>query len=186
MRYPEIPEIITPRLLLRKLRLADTEAYFLHLGSSEAVTRHMLFNPHRQIGESRASIEKSLSRYARGGCYRWAVTLRENDTLIGVFELLRFDEYDGSCSFAYMLGQDFWNRGYGTEAMKAAFRFAFRELGAEIIRADHMAENPASGAVMRKAGMRFIGIVPEKYEKNGILHDACCYEIRRSENHDCQ
>lgn len=80
-----------------------------------------------------------------------------------------------------MLGTDFWNRGYGTEAVKAVFDFAFRELGIESITADHMAQNPASGAVMRKAGMRQCGVTPGKYEKNGIKHDAVCYEITKEE-----
>ena len=181
MNYVDIPTMETPRLILRKLRRSDTEHYFQRLGSDEAVTRYMLFDPHRDISQSEASIEKALNRYAQGRCYRWAVALKEDDSLIGVFELLRFQDVDGSCSFAYMLSRDHWNRGYGTEVMKAAFRFAFDILGVQKIEADHMADNPASGAVMRKAGMTFRGIEPGKYEKDGILHDAHLYAITRQQ-----
>lgn len=184
MNYVEIPLIETERLILRKLRPSDTEHYFLRLGRDEAVTRYMLFDPHRDSSQSKASIEKALNRYAQGPCYRWCVALKEDDSLIGVFELLRFQEADSSCSFAYMLGRDYWNCGYGTEVMRAAFRFAFETLGVERIQADHMAENPASGAVMRKAGMRFVGTEIKKYEKHGVFHDAHCYEIRKEDIHD--
>lgn len=186
MNYVDIPTIETQRLILRRLRLSDAENYFLHLGSDEAVTRYMLFDPHTDISQSEASIEKALGRYAQGRCYRWAMARKEDDSLIGVFELLRFQDADNSCSFAYMLGRDHWNRGYGTEAMKAAFHFAFQVLGVHRIEADHMADNPASGAVMRKARMHYVGTIHQKYEKHGVLHDACCYEIRKEDFYDCE
>ena len=52
------------------------------------------------------------------------------------------------------------------------------ELELKRIVADHMAENPASGAVMRKAGMQHIGTEKAKYNKHSKWHDAEVYEIR--------
>ena len=92
-------------------------------------------------------------------------------------ELLRFDEDAGSCSFAYMLGCDYWNQGYGTEALAAAIRFAFEKMDIDRILVDHMRPNAASGAVMRKVGMTHIGTEPGKYEKHGRIFDAEVYEI---------
>jgi RimJ/RimL family protein N-acetyltransferase len=80
-----------------------------------------------------------------------------------------------------MLGQDFWGQGYGTEAVKAVFEFLFEEMDIQRIEADHMVENPASGAVMRKAGMVKTGLETAKYEKNGVLHDAVCYAITKEQ-----
>ena len=65
--------------------------------------------------------------------------------------------------------------------MGAVFGFLFEKMGIERIEADHMAENPASGAVMRKAGMVKIGTEKAKYEKNGVLHDAVCYAITKEQ-----
>ena len=179
MKFPEIRPLETGRLLLRKLTREDVPLYYARLGSSEAVTRYMLFSPHRDISESVASVEKTLRRYEEGCCYRWAITRKGEDSLIGVIDLLRFDRETGSCSFAYMLGEEFWGRGYGTEALRAVFRFAFREMEVTEITADHMWENPASGAVMRKAGMVFRAHLPRHYEKNGKTYDAEGYRITR-------
>jgi ribosomal-protein-alanine N-acetyltransferase len=180
MMFPKMKELRTERLTLRKLRPSDAKVYYDRIGSSEAVTQFMLWNPHRDLSESVASIEKALRRYEAGKCYRWGIALQEDDSIIGVIELLRFDEEKGSCSFAYMLGEDFWGRGYGTEALKAALSFAFREMEVDAVEADHMEENEPSGAVMRKAGMRYMGTEKEKYEKNGKLHDARVYRIEKS------
>lgn len=181
MKFPEIKELYTKDLLLRKVRREDTPLYFERIGSREAVTRYMLFNPHRDISESVASMEKALLRYETGKCYRWAIALKADDSIIGIIELLRFDEATDSCSFAYMIGDEFWGRGYGTQALEAVLGFAFTQMNLSYLEVDHMAENAASGAVMRKVGMVYIRTDKEKYEKNGIVYDAPVYRLTREE-----
>ena len=180
MEFAELRELTTDRLTLRRLGLEDVYDYYERIASDGDVTKYLNFDPHQDIGESLASIQKTLDRYEEGHCYRWAIALKEDDTLIGVFELLRFDEAEESCSFAYMLAKDSWNRGYATEAMREAFRFALEEMGVRKIVGDHMAPNAASGAVMRKAGMVQTGVIPGKYTKHGQVFDAICYEITRA------
>lgn len=179
MKYAAFSPLQTPRLRLRKLKSEDAAPFYSRLGGNEAVTEHMLWSPHKDIAESETSIRKALQRYETGKYYRWAITLAEEDSIVGIIDLLGFDEDSDTCSFAYMLGRDYWGKGYGTEALNAVFRFAFTELKVAAIHADHFAENPASGAVMRKAGMTYLGTIPGKYEKSGVLHDAPQYRITR-------
>jgi ribosomal-protein-alanine N-acetyltransferase len=181
MKYVPFTELTTDRLRLRKLTLGDIPLYYERIGSSPEVTQYMLFQPHRDISESVASVQKALGRYAQGKCYRFCIAMKDSDELIGIIEPLRFGEAASTCSFAYMLGKEFWGRGYGTEALKAVLDFLFERMEMERVEADHMAENAASGAVMRKAGMVPTAAVPGKYEKNGILHDALCYAITREQ-----
>ena len=181
MKYPELPILETARLRLRKLTVADTEPYYRHLFGSQAVARYMLWDPHRDLSESAASIQKVLGRYEAGRCYRWGIALKETDALIGIIELLRFDEDTDSCSFAYMLGEAFWGKGFGTEALETVFDFAFSQMQVRIITADHFAINGASGRVMEKAGMKKAGFLPGKYEKNGIRYDAVEYSITQAQ-----
>ena len=181
MVFVPFKELETPRLILRKVRREDAADYYKHLGSSEAVTRYMLFNPHKDFSESVASVEKALQRYETGRFYRWAITRKEDDGFLGVIDLLRFDEDRNTCSFAYMIGQPFWGKGYGTESLKAVFCFAFDEMKLDAVEADHMAENIASGRVMQKAGMTHIRTEKAKYEKNGRVHDAPVYRITAEE-----
>lgn len=181
MRYAEFEELFTPRLRLRKLTLDDVPLYYERLGGSAEVTKYMLFGTHRDISESVASIEKALQRYAEGKCYRFGIALRDTDELIGVIEPLRFDEASSSCSFAYMLGRNFWGKGYAAEALTAVFEFLFTKMEIQRIEADHLAPNAASGAVMRKVGMTRQGIEPKKYEKDGVLYDAIRYAITKDQ-----
>ncbi len=178
MRFSVFESLETPRLILRDIRMEDIQEYYERLLGDGDVCRYLLFDPHQDIGESLQSIQETLNRYEEGNCYRWGIARKEDDSLIGLIELLRFDEETKSCSFVYLLGCDYWNQGYGTEALKEVIRFAFEKMGMERIVADHMTPNAASGAVMRKAGMEHTGTQRGKYQKHGFSFDAEVYEIR--------
>ena len=180
MRYAQFHEIDTDRLHLRQLQMEDVYEYYERLFGDGDVSRYMLFEPHQDIGESLESLQRKIAQYEEGGFYCWGLELKEACGLMGLVELLRFDEETDSCSFVYMLGCDYWNQGYAAEALKAVFAYAFEELGIKRIVADHMTKNGASGAAMRKAGMEHIGTEKEKYEKLGQKFDAEVYEIRAS------
>ena len=177
MRFAEFHPIETERLLLRKLQLGDVYEYFERLFGDADVSRYMLFEPHQSIMESLESVQRKLARYEEGNYYCWGVELKEEGGLMGLVELLQFDEQANSCSFVYMLGCNYWNQGYGTELLKAVFRFAFDEMEVERILAEPMTKNVSSGKAMVKAGMKLIGTEEEKYEKLGFYYDAEIYEI---------
>ena len=178
MRYAELKTLETDRLILRDIRMEDIQEYYERLYGDGDVCRYLLFDPHQDIGESLQSIEEILRHYEEGKFYRWGITEKGDDSLIGIIGLVRIEEEKSECSFAYLLGCDYWGKGYGTEALKAVIRFAFAEMDIRRIVADHMAENPASGKVMQKAGMVHTGTEKAKYEKAGRVYDAEVYEIR--------
>ena len=178
MRFAEFHPMETERLLLRQLQLGDVYEYYERLFGDGEVAQYMLFDPHQTIMESLEDVQQKLKRYEKENFYCWGVELKEEGGLMGLVELLRFDEQANTCSFSCMLGCNYWNQGYGTEVLKAVFRFAFEELEVERIVADHMTANVASGKAMEKAGMKHIGTEAGKYEKLGVLQDAELYEIR--------
>ena len=177
MRFVKFQELETERLVLRKLQLGDVYEYYERLFGDADVSQYMLFEPHQDLSESMESLQRKLDRYDNEDYYCWGVALKEDEGLIGLIELVRIEEQTSTCSFVYMLGCNYWNQGYGTELLKAVFRFAFEELEVERIVADCMTKNTASARAMEKAGMKHIGTETEKYEKLGISYDAEVYEI---------
>lgn len=180
MKYVEMETLETQRLILRKLTMEDLYDYYERIGSDGEVSRFMLWEPHQDIGETLETFERTLERYEEGNYYRWVAEEKNGDGIIGTMSLLRFDEEESSCSFAYMFAKAWWAQGYATEAMTAVLKFAFEKLKIEKVTADHFAGNEASGAVMRKLGMSRTGIVKEKYDKHGHKVDAVCYELVRT------
>ncbi len=180
MKYVQFEEMKTEHLILRRVRREDADRFFRFAGS-ETVTKYMFWKPHKDVCESAASIEKTLSLYEAGNCWRWGIALGETDELIGIIDLLGIREAERSCTFAYMIGEDFWGRGFATEALSAVLGFAFERLDLETVWGEHFGPNGASGAVMRKAGMKYTGTETGKYEKNGEIFDVPQYCITRKE-----
>ncbi|WP_310621627.1 GNAT family N-acetyltransferase [Flexibacterium corallicola] len=58
----------------------------------------------------------------------------------------------GIPSMGYCLGQDYWGRGYMSEAVEAVLAHVFTLPHLKKIYADTFVENPASSTVLRKAG----------------------------------
>lgn len=185
MKWEEFAELQTKNLCLRKFRIDDVGHFYERVGGNEKVTRYMLFQPHKSQEETNKSIEKIMARYEDGCYYTWAIALRSDDSIIGRIDLLHFDEEESRCSFAYMIGDMFWGKGYGTEALQAVLKFAFEKMQMKEVVVDHMKENIASGAVMRKVGMKFVRTITERYEKNGVFHDADEYRITINDWFSC-
>lgn len=179
MKYANFKELTTERLVLRRLMPSDAENFY-KFASDETVCKYMLWNTHKTISDTITSIDKSIKSYEKGGYYRFGIALKDSNILIGIIQLLAFDEIKSTCSFAYMIAKESWGMGYGTEALKAVINFAFSCMDIEIIEADHFSVNAASGAVMRKCGMTYIETVKSKYEKNGIIFDADRYVIQKN------
>ena len=62
-----------------------------------------------------------------------------------------FHEERGDPAIGYWIARQHQGNGYATEAVQALVKLA-RTLGYSRVRADHFADNPASGRVLRKAG----------------------------------
>ena len=77
----------------------------------------------------------------------------------------------------YFISPKEWNKGYATEALKAAINELFR-IGFKYVQAGHFEENPASGRVMQKAGMRLID-KEEVIEYRNAKHRCLYYQIER-------
>ena len=65
-------------------------------------------------------------------------------------------EQDGQAEMGYWIARDHWGQGYATEAARAVLSIA-RALGHRRVHACHAVDNPASGKVLRKVGLKPTG-----------------------------
>ena len=75
----------------------------------------------------------------------------------------------------------YWGRGYATEAARAVVAYAFDELGLNRVFAFHFTNNPASGRVLQKIGMRHEGTRRAHTRKDGAFLDSESYAILRGD-----
>lgn len=172
--------IETDRLLLRRYRLDDAQAVYDNWTSDPEASRFWTWSPHKDIDETRDLLRMQVEQYARKDNYNWTLNLKADDSPIGYIHLDDLNDAEKSATVHYLIARKLWGQGIATEALKAVLEYAFVQIGLHRVHTHHHVDNPASGAVMRKAGMRFLSIdyrhIPEcerisgPYARYEILH----------------
>ena len=174
--------IATRRLALRPARMHDAEDMYEYSKDAE-VARHVLWDAHRSIRETRSVLRRMIRDYRFAPPFTYVIELLEEHRVIGTIGLMNFNSVNRSAEIGYSLSRAYWNRGLMTEALNGMLRYCFEELKLNRIEAQHEVENPASGAVMRHAGMRREGTLRKRIYNKGQFRDMELYAILKEEYH---
>ncbi|UTE78444.1 GNAT family N-acetyltransferase [Rossellomorea sp. KS-H15a] len=154
IHYSGTPTLETDRLVLRKLELSDAPSVFDHWLSDDRVMDNLIKGAHKSVKETIKRVTEIVGQYdTEEFCY-WGIELKSSGDLIGAIDLFHFDPMTENCEVGYTIGYDWWNKGYGTEALSAVIEFGFRTMNIHKISAAHNTDNPASGKIMSKVGMQ--------------------------------
>jgi ribosomal-protein-alanine N-acetyltransferase len=121
----------------------------------------MRWEPHRSIKETELKINDWINRYKNNNFYQWAITFKDIDEPIGAFGLFVVNENGMTGDIAYIISRKYWGMSIATEALKTVLKFAFEVVGFNRIESYHSVNNPASGKVMQKAGMKLEGLAEQ-------------------------
>lgn len=171
----DVKMLETDALFLRKYRMDDALPLYENWAKDPATTEYMCMAPQKSADDTLVFVEQTIRGYKEPGNYRWVIELKQLGLPIGIIGLS--EEREGVASVAYSLGVDYWNRGFGTEALRAVLEFGLREAGFCRIEAYHAVANPASGAIMKNAGMTYEGRARKKFKSNAGWEDSDMYGI---------
>jgi len=162
--------IKTKRLVLRPFKPEDAEKMFLNWANDPEVTRYLTWDAHKDLDETRSALSTWVQSYEEESYYHWAIEFEGEP--IGGIGLANVSDIDCKAYIGYCLGRAFWNKGFMSEALEAMLDFLFLEVGFNKLSAFHDTENPASGRVMEKVGMKQEGILrQEKRKRDGRFAD---------------
>ena len=178
--FSYMPPLMTPRLVLRKLTMRDADDIYRYSRDAE-VARHVLWEAHRNIGESRAYLRYMLRRYRNREPASWGIEYRQTGQIIGTIGFMWIQRDNSSAEVGYSLSRTFWNQGIMTEALKAVIAHGFDSLHLNRIEAQHETTNPAPGMVMRKCGMTREGTLRQRLFNKGRYVDVELYAILRKD-----
>ena len=160
--------IETERLVLRPVTLDDAEAMFEYASNQEN-TRYT-FSTNQSLEETKNNIAQF---YLANPLGRWGIELKSTGEFIGTIDLHKMDTVLKKAAIGYIINQKYWNQGLTTEANRAVIELAFEKIGMNKLTALHDKDNPASGKVMEKSGMRFSHEEPyarmDQHEKGRIV-----------------
>jgi len=178
--YSYMPDLDTARLRLRKLTMQDAHDIY-HYSKDREVARHVLWDAHRSIGESRAYLRFMLRKYRLKEPASWGIEYLATGEIIGTIGFMWIQTDNSSAEIGYSLSRDYWNRGIMTEALKAVIEYGFSFLNLNRIEAQHETTNPASGAVMRKCHMQKEGTLRSRLMNKGKYVDVDLYAILKKD-----
>ena len=178
--FARLPVIETERLLLRRMRMTDAADGYAYARDRE-VARHVLWEAHQSLWETRAYIRFLLYQYRSGEPGSWAIVLRETNRVIGTIGYMSYSPDHATAEVGYSLAREHWGKGLMTEALQAVMDESFRALKLHRIEAMHFTDNPASGRVMLKCGMHHEGTLRRKIFNKGRYVDVELYAILASD-----
>ena len=182
MKHIGTKDINTSRLLLRKIRMEDAQDMFDQWASDPIVTKYLTWMPHGSVEDTKRIIAMWLKDLDEPFVYRWVIELKTVGKVIGTIDLVNVDERNRCGTFGYCLSATYWNQGIASEALQAMLHYLFVEGDFHRIEATHLIENPASGKVMVKCGMKEEGIKRKKFlGHDGEFHDLVTYGILKNE-----
>ena len=143
--------IETSRLILRRAIREDAEPMFRNWASDPEVTKFLTWPAHSDIAVSEMVIGSWLQEYEKDSYYQWMIELKEIGQPIGSISVVRQNDRVEEAEIGYCIA------------------------------ARHDPNNPHSGGVMRKCGMKYEGTNRACDRNNQGICDAAQYAMTRSD-----
>lgn len=176
--FTVFPQLETPRLILREIVPDDVDAIFRIRGDFE-VTKYNTGAAYQRREQAADLIAAMAHAYREHVEVRWGITLKGDDTLIGMCGFNYWIRHDSRASIGYDLGRACWGQGIMTEAIRAVIAFGFERMNLNRIEADADARNPASARVLEKVGFVQEGLQREQFYEDGAYHDLRLFALLR-------
>ncbi|WP_164913615.1 GNAT family N-acetyltransferase [Methanoculleus taiwanensis] len=154
-----IPEtLLTDRLRIRPYLPDDLDSLVCFFNDPR-VTRYTDLPEGQTREETAAFLDMLIASYATDEpIFAFAVTRRDTGEIIGSCGFAPMDD-GNTVQLYYAFFPGHWGKGYATEASRRMIEYVFSLRRWDTIVVDSSPENPASGRVAERLGMRAVGTV---------------------------
>lgn len=173
-------ELMTQRLILRKLRIEDAATLYQELGCNPDITRYTGWNPYVTLDTAREKVAGDISNYDKTGCYSWII--QWGHKVVGTVGAYNYEPDISAIEIGYTVFQSAWGNGIASEAVKEVVRYLIEDEKINRIHAWCHADNKASTKVLEKAGLKQEGLLKQAIlDPDGSLANQKLYGIVREE-----
>ena len=170
-----LPVLTGAQVVLRDLRSTDAASLFALL-TTEEVSRFISPPPTTVEGFEKfiawAQRQRAAGTYA---CF--AVTLVNDDTAIGIFQLRELEPGFGTAEWGFAIGSAYWGTGVFQEGAELVVSFAFDQVGVHRLEARSAVRNGRGNGALRKIGAVQEGVLRKSFSKNGEYLDQTLWAI---------
>lgn len=149
-----MPEGFIP-IRLRPMTRDDAAAIYSYRSLPE-VNAYTYTPAYTSLEEAIAHVRKYVPKLEDpdSGFGKWMIERIDTGEVVGDVFLSKHEELQGTAEIGYMLHPDHAGKGFGTAAVRAALRIAFRDWGVHRVYARVDEENIGSVRICEKVGMR--------------------------------
>lgn len=180
LNYNPFPDLVSERLLFRKLKETDSKDVFRLRSNPE----RMKYIPRPILESEEQALDMILMMNARleeNTDINWAVCEKETGNFIGFMGFYRTQPENYRTEIGYMVLPEFERKGYVTEAVATMIDYAFKIQNFHSIEAVIDPENTASARILEKNGFKKEGHFRENSYFGGKFWDAVHYGLLKNE-----
>ncbi len=157
------------KVILRPVEMSD-KADFTRLANNIKIWNNVRDEFPHPYTEKDAESFINLCKTAKNAA---KFAIEWNGQFVGMIGLTFFSQlnYSKNAELGYWIGEPFWGKGIGTEALKLMVKYAFEERDLKRVSANVLDYNKASMRMLEKAGFEFEGINKSASIKNNQFFD---------------
>jgi len=177
-------KLFTDRLIIRDLNINDLENHY-ELMSNNNVMYYLQDIKKNSIEESEEDLNKTINgaNSTNRKYYFFVIENKITNEFIGEigYTVLNNTPCGKQVDLGYFINEEYWNKGYTTEALKRVIEFAFEEDNVYRIKTGCIKENFGSEKVMQKNGFIKEGEFKECVFHDGKLKNRVQYRLLKNE-----
>lgn len=180
INFTPFPILETERFVLRGVLATDVNEIFALRSNPETmkyIPRPLVTNHEEALAHIKMMDDKIESNEG----INWAITSKENDTMLGLIGLYRIKPEHYRAEIGYMVLPEFQRKGIIPEAILCLVNYGFNSLKLHSIEAVIDPQNKASEKVLQKCGFLKEGHFKENEYYDGKFIDSAIYSLLNNE-----
>ena len=174
--FSPFPPLSTEHLNLRQMHSDDANEMFF-LRSDKEVMKYIARPLAKTVAEAAAFIQMLNDNTAANEGITWAITLKNNNKLIGNIGFWRMDKENHRAEIGYILHPAYQGKGVMHEAVKAVLSYGFSHMKLHTVQACTDPLNIASMKLLERNGFINEGFFKEDCYFNGSYLDTVVYSL---------
>ncbi|MDP9229869.1 MAG: GNAT family N-acetyltransferase [Bacteroidota bacterium] len=176
INFDPYPLMTTERLSLRQIEQTDVNEIFF-LRSDKKVMEFVDRPPCKSLEEASLFIEKINGSEKNNEAIQWAITLKDETTLIGTICYWNLNKENYRAEIGYVLNPQYHGKGIMQEAMTTVLDYGFRIIKLHSIEANVNPDNESSIKLLERNKFIKEAYFKENYFFDGKFLDTAIYSL---------
>ncbi len=176
-------ELKTKRLILRELNNKDLTK-LVKLANNLNVSQYLEKMPYPYAEkDGKWFINKCKKDSKKEPRENYGLVIEYEGNLVGIIGLGEVDDFHGTATLGYWLGEEFWRNGIMFESVVEIIRFAFEDLNLRRIDVEAYTGNDGSNGLIKKLGFEYEGMRKQykRTKSTGKIVDTNIYGLLKED-----